>query len=153
MRLISRSARTPRTKLSSRLAVIVTVLLGLLVPAQVALAACGSVWSDSLTTSSNFTAEGPNGDVYAVFGYWSSTHTTPASGTCVDINFRNDSRPPNFYPDGRGAYRDTGGTWHHGEAGWVSAPLGQYVVVVSNIANGRKYKVAADQSMSVTVAA
>lgn len=78
---------------------------------------------------------------------------TPVAGTCSDINFRNNNVSIVHGPQGRGAYRTSGGVWYHGAAGWVTAPFQQYVVVISNIINNRTYRVAANQPMSITVSA
>jgi len=134
------------------LAAFALALSFLAVSADKAEASCGDVWSQTVSQSSTMWGWF-DGQSQAVTAYWSGEHVTPYYGTCQDINFRNNSRTPNYYPRGLGYYKDGSGRWNFGTRWWEDAPLGSWVVLVSSLPNGITYRVAGNISMSFTVKA
>lgn len=99
------------------------VLSVLVLPAAPAQATCSG--SDSATTNSS------QSNWYGQLAYWDPGTMFTAGAPCSDVNVRQWTYTSTH---ARGSYFSSSTqTWKHGSAGWVTAPEGYLVVVISSL--------------------
>jgi len=98
------------------------VLSVLVLPAAPAQATCSG--SDSATTNPT------QSNWYGKVAYWDPGTMYTAGAPCSDVNVRQWTYTSTH---ARGSYYSSTYGWLHGSAGWVTAPEGYLVVVISSL--------------------